>query len=94
MSRDGSEILVDRENNLNPRKLTPRECARLQGFPDDFIIKVLDVQAYKQFGNSVPVAVINKVARSMFNSILSLRMDHVKKKLVTPYKNSYNITNV
>jgi DNA (cytosine-5)-methyltransferase 1 len=67
--KDGSEILVDRENNLNPRKLTPRECARLQGFPDDFVIKVSDIQAYKQFGNSVPINVINKVANAMFTSI-------------------------
>ena len=70
--KDGSEILIDRGDNLNPRKLTPRECARLQGFPDDFIIKVSDIQAYKQFGNSVPVNVINDVAYAMFSSILSL----------------------
>lgn len=69
--KDGSEILINRGDNLNPRKLTPRECARLQGFPDNFIIKVSDIQAYKQFGNSVPVNVINKVAHAMFSSMLS-----------------------
>jgi DNA (cytosine-5)-methyltransferase 1 len=67
--KDGSEILIDRGVGLNPRKLTPRECARLQGFPDSFIIKVSDIQAYKQFGNSVPINVINKVAYAMFLAI-------------------------
>lgn len=56
---------------LNPRRLTPRECARLQGFPDNFVIKVSNIQAYKQFGNSVPVKVINKVARAMFHALRS-----------------------
>lgn len=50
--KDGSEILIEQRNN-NPRRLTPRECARLQGFPDTFKIVVSDGQAYKQFGNSV-----------------------------------------
>lgn len=48
--KDGSEILV-RQEGKNPRKLTPRECARLQGFPENFIIPVSDTQAYRQFGN-------------------------------------------
>ena len=55
--KDGSEILIPKKNN-NPRKLTPRECARLMGFPDDFQIVVSDTQAYKQFGNSVVIPVI------------------------------------
>ena len=56
-------ILIDQGPNKNPRKLTPRECARLQGFPDDFIIdRVSDMQAYKQFGNSVAVPVIQEIA--------------------------------
>ena len=46
----------------NPRKLTPREAARLQGFPENFIIPVSDTQSYKQFGNSVAVPVINAIA--------------------------------
>ncbi|MBF4444057.1 DNA cytosine methyltransferase, partial [Vibrio anguillarum] len=53
--KDGSEILIDQsEVGKNPRKLTPRECARLQGFPEDFIVDVVSQgQIYKQFGNSV-----------------------------------------
>ena len=50
--KDGSEILI-RQDNQNPRRLTPRECARLMGFPDTFVIPVSDTQAYRQFGNSV-----------------------------------------
>lgn len=62
--KDGSEILVPRTNG-NPRRLTPRECARLMGFPDSFKIPVSDLQAYKQFGNSVVVPVIEAIAKSM-----------------------------
>ncbi|UUM19769.1 MULTISPECIES: DNA (cytosine-5-)-methyltransferase [unclassified Mycoplasma] len=62
--KDGSEILIEQENK-NPRKLTPREAARLQGFPEDFIIPVSDTQSYKQFGNSVAVPVINAIAKQM-----------------------------
>ncbi|WP_051677938.1 DNA cytosine methyltransferase [Mycoplasmopsis opalescens] len=53
------------KNNKNPRKLTPREATRLQGFPEEFIIPVSDTQAYKQFGNSVAVPVINKIAEQI-----------------------------
>lgn len=63
--KDGSEILVSRGPKRNPRRLTPRECARLQGFPDSFRIPVSDTQAYKQFGNSVAVPVIATVASAM-----------------------------
>lgn len=59
--KDGSEILIEQENK-NPRKLTPREAARLQGFPEEYIIPVSDAQAYKQFGNSVAVPVIKVIA--------------------------------
>lgn len=59
--KDGSEILVERPRG-NPRRLTPRECARLQGFPDSFRIPVSDTQAYKQFGNSVVVPLMGAVA--------------------------------
>lgn len=61
--KDGSEILIDQGDNTPPRKLTPRECARLQGFPKRFIIPVSDTQAYKQFGNSVAVPVIRAIAK-------------------------------
>lgn len=59
--KDGSEILIEQEGK-NPRRLTPRECARLQGFPDTFKIPVSDTQAYKQFGNSVVVPLMSDVA--------------------------------
>ncbi|NUF27026.1 MULTISPECIES: DNA cytosine methyltransferase [unclassified Gilliamella] len=62
--KDGSEILIEQKNK-NPRKLTPREAARLQGFPENFKIPVSDVQAYKQFGNSVCVPVIRAIAKNM-----------------------------
>lgn len=62
--KDGSEILIEQENK-NPRKLTPREAARLQGFPEDFKIPVSNVQAYKQFGNSVCIPVIKAIAKNM-----------------------------
>lgn len=61
--KDGSEILVYQGKNKNPRRLTPRECARLMGYPDTFRIPVSDTRAYKQFGNSVVVPVIGAVAK-------------------------------
>lgn len=60
--KDGSEILIAQDGR-NPRRLTPRECARLQGFPNDFKIPVSDTQAYKQFGNSVVVPLMENVAK-------------------------------
>jgi DNA (cytosine-5)-methyltransferase 1 len=63
--KDGSEILVFQGKRKPPRRLTPRECARLMGFPDTFRIPVSDTRAYKQFGNSVVVDVIAHVARLM-----------------------------
>lgn len=70
--KDGSEILVSRGEGRNPRRLTPRECARLMGYDEDFRIPVSDTQAYKQFGNSVAVPVFAEVARIMRPHILSL----------------------
>ena len=66
--KDGSEILIPQPGK-NPRKLTPRECARLQGFPDDFKIVVSDTQAYKQFGNSVVVPLVAEIAKNMVESM-------------------------
>jgi len=65
--KDGSEILIDQTDfNRRPRKLTPRECARLQGYPEEFIVDaVSDVQAYKQFGNSVSVPVVQAIGSQM-----------------------------
>ena len=60
--KDGSEILIAQEGS-NPRRLTPRECARLQGFPETFNIVVSDTQAYRQFGNAVVVPMMTEVAK-------------------------------
>jgi len=69
--KDGSEILVSRGKG-NPRRLTPRECARLMGYPDTFNIPVSDTQSYKQFGNSVVMPVIQEIARIMKPHIMTL----------------------
>lgn len=69
--KDGSEILVSRGKGKNPRRLTPRECARLMGFPEEWKIPVSDTQAYRQFGNAVAVPVIAEVARVMKPHILA-----------------------
>lgn len=69
--KDGSEILIAQEGK-NPRKLTPRECARLQGFPDTFKIPVSDTQAYMQFGNSVVVPLMTDVAQLIVNKLHEL----------------------
>jgi DNA (cytosine-5)-methyltransferase 1 len=65
--KDGSEILIP--NGGKPRRLTPRECARLMGFPDSFKIIVSDTQAYKQFGNSVVVPIVRSVASAMVKAM-------------------------
>lgn len=73
--KDGSEILIDQSSTgKRPRKLTPRECANLQGFPKNFIVNaVSDVQSYRQFGNSVTVSVISAVAESMLDVLNQLK---------------------
>lgn len=64
--KDGSEILIPQENGKNPRKLSPRECARLMGYPDEYILSaVSDVQAYRQCGNSVVVPLITAVSEQI-----------------------------
>ena len=70
--KDGSEILVRQGRNRNPRRLTPRECARLMGFPDDWAIPVSDTQAYRQFGNAVVVPVFEEVAKAMLPGVMSM----------------------
>lgn len=70
--KDGSEILVSQGPRKRPRRLTPRECARLMGFPDSFQIPVSDTQAYKQFGNSVVLPVIQEVARILTPRLVEL----------------------
>ena len=67
--KDGSEILIEQKGK-NPRKLTPREAARLQGFPDDFKLVVSDMQLYKQFGNSVPTKMIEAVANKVYEALV------------------------
>lgn len=72
--KDGSEILIRQGDNNNPRRLTPEECKRLMGFPEEFCIKdigISDSQLYKQFGNSVAVPVVKAVASSMMEVIQS-----------------------
>lgn len=68
--KDGSEALIDQSQyGKNPRMLTPRECARLQGFPEEFLTDAVSkTQAYKQFGNSVCVKVIEAVAEQMVST--------------------------
>lgn len=77
--KDGSEILVYQGDGRNPRRLTPRECARLMGFPDSFRIPVSDTRAYKQFGNSVVVDVMRHAARLMRPSITATEDSQARK---------------
>jgi len=66
--KDGSEILIPQKDK-NPRRLTPRECARLMGFPDSFRIPVSDTQAYKQFGNSIVVPLVYDIAKAIVKAL-------------------------
>jgi DNA (cytosine-5)-methyltransferase 1 len=67
--KDGSEILISQKNK-NPRRLTPREAAKLQGFPDTYKVVVSDNQAYKQFGNSVAIPAISATALKIKQTLL------------------------
>ena len=67
--KDGAEILIP-QDGMNPRRLTPRECARLQGYPKNFKIPVSDNQAYRQFGNSVVVPLMQAVGEKIINEIV------------------------
>ena len=79
--KDGSEILIPRRSGKKPRRLTPRECARLMGFPESFTIPVSDNQAYRQFGNAVVVPVVEEIARS----IASQLFNHKKRITLLEY---------
>jgi len=68
--KDGAEILIHRPGPGRPRRLTPRECARLMGFPEEFEIPVSNTQAYRQFGNSVVVPVIREIALMMMKALV------------------------
>ncbi len=75
--KDGSEILISQGPKKAPRRLTPRECARLMGYPPEFKITVSDCQAYRQFGNSVVVPVVERVAKAVVE-VLQRQPDGVK----------------
>lgn len=66
--KDGSEILIAQKGK-NPRRLTPRECARLMGYPESYKLVVSDTQAYRQFGNSVVVPVVEKLAKAVHEAL-------------------------
>jgi DNA (cytosine-5)-methyltransferase 1 len=80
--KDGSEILLSQGKTKNPRRLTPRECARLMGLPDTFRIPVSDTRAYKQFGNSVVMPVIRAVAQAIQPMIYQSMYATHEKRLV------------
>ncbi len=88
--KDGSEILIRQKGKTSPRRLTPRECARLMGFPESFRIVVSDTQAYKQFGNSVAVPVVRNIALAMFKSLqASLEKSPIALRRPKQYPISY-----
>lgn len=72
--KDGGEVLIPQGEGRNPRRLTPRECARLMGFPDSFRIVVSDAQAYMQFGNAVVPTLVAEIARTMMRSVQKRRI--------------------
>lgn len=89
--KDGSEILISQGPRKNPRRLTPRECANLMGYPPDFKIPVSDTQAYKQFGNSVVVPVVERIARAVVDALrrpVDFRPDLVLHDRKTPKPSS------
>jgi len=81
--KDGSEILIPQPPR-NPRKLTPREAARLMGFPDDKPIVVSDTQAYRQFGNAVVPGVVASVGRDIVRAIASELRQRGRGVLLNP----------
>jgi len=66
--KDGSEILIEQKKK-NPRLLTPREAARLQGFPEEYILNKSEIQSYKQIGNAVPVNVVRALSKNLIESL-------------------------
>ncbi len=73
--KDGKECLIPQVGK-NPRMLTPRECARLQGFPENFVIHASKIKAYQQFGNSVVVPLIYKLANNFLPQITKMSYSH------------------
>jgi len=78
--KDGSECLLYRGEGKNPRRLTPREVFRLQGFPESFKFSVSDLQAYKQAGNAVPINVVEKVCLNVVEYLTSNQKNLVINK--------------
>ena len=72
-NKDGSEILI--KTTRNPRKLTPRECANLQGFPKSFKLTVSNAQSYKQFGNAVSINVVENLSKCLIESLYSKKIN-------------------
>jgi DNA (cytosine-5)-methyltransferase 1 len=82
--KDGSEILIDQGDGVNPRRLTPRECARLMGFPDTFRIPVSDTRAYKQFSEAAVVPMIEATAKLMSSFITPEEADTMASVVAVP----------
>jgi DNA (cytosine-5)-methyltransferase 1 len=81
--KDGSECLLHRGENKNPRKLTPREVFRLQGFPENFKFSVSDLQAYRQAGNAVPINVVEKVCISVLEYLENKQKNFLINKIAS-----------
>lgn len=85
--KDGAEILISRGRGRNPRRLTPRECARLMGFDDSFVIPVSDTQAYRQFGNSVVPEVVAQIGARMAECLLLKQVVVPRRRLTNKRAN-------
>lgn len=68
--KDGAEVLIAQESGKNPRRLTPRECSRLMGFPKKFVIPVSNTQAYRQFGNAVVPLIVKEIAKTIVTQLV------------------------
>ncbi len=79
--KDGSEILIP-QTGKNPRRLTPRECARLMGFPDELPIVVSDTQAYRQFGN----ALVPQIAADIAKQVIAVFRNHIEMKGLSQFR--------
>jgi DNA (cytosine-5)-methyltransferase 1 len=85
--KDGSEILIY-QRGKNPRRLTPRECARLMGFEDSFKLPCSDTQMYRQFGNSVVVPAVEAVAEAMIPYLQIATRNVAKKRALLDIKST------
>lgn len=77
---EGIKVLIDNNSDYIVRRLTPRECARLQGFPDTYEFHVSNAQLYKQFGNAVTVNIVQAIANTVANFLLEERLIAVEDK--------------